>query len=83
LTEFDVSTKLFTNKNIGHCGAFTLCVLKPAGCGSGAYSGRAAIAASTFALSITQNVDAGYTETLCIKCQNSAGSSIQHDNWKI
>ena len=28
-------------------------------------------------------MDAGYTETLCVKCQNSVGSSVQHDTWKI
>ena len=52
LSEYDVSTKLFTNLNSADCGAFTSCELKPAGC-SGSYSGRAAIVAATGALSIT------------------------------
>ena len=75
---------MFTNVNNVDCGVFTACVLKPSGCGAGSYSGRAAIGASpNFALSITQNVDAGYTETLCVECQNSAGSIVQHDGWVI
>jgi hypothetical protein len=52
LTEFDGSTKLFTNANSADCGPFTLCELKPAGC-SGTYSGRASIVSGTGALSIT------------------------------
>jgi hypothetical protein len=32
---------------------------------------------------VTQNLDAGYTSTLCIKCQNTAGSSVQVNNWVI
>ena len=41
LAEYDVSTKMFTNVNTADCGAFTACVVKPSGCGAGAYSGRA------------------------------------------
>jgi hypothetical protein len=54
LTEYDESSKLFTNVNSADCEGFTLCELKPAGC-SGTYSetGRAAMDSSTFALSIT------------------------------
>jgi hypothetical protein len=37
----------------------------------------------TQALQITQNVDAGYEETLCVMCRNLAGSTISHDNYKI
>ena len=39
--------------------------------------------ASTFALNMRQDIDAGYEETLCVKCLNAAGSSVQHDNWTI
>jgi hypothetical protein len=54
LSEYDVSTKIFSNENSADCGAFTACSVKPSGCGSGAYSGRAAVGASpNFALSIT------------------------------
>ena len=50
---------------------------------AGTYSGREAVVDTTDALSITQNVDAGYTEKLCVQCSNSQGSNVQHDNWKI
>jgi len=30
-----------------------------------------------------QNIDAGYTETLCIMCENAGGSTVQHDNFKV
>jgi len=36
-----------------------------------------------FGLEVTHNVDAGYIETLCVMCQNDAGSTTQHDDWKI
>jgi hypothetical protein len=52
LTEYDDSSKIFTNLNSADCGPFTLCELKPAGC-SGTYTGRASIVSNTGALSIT------------------------------
>ena len=52
LAEYATSDTLFTNLNSADCGGFTSCVLLPVGC-TGSYSGRAAIDASTFALSIT------------------------------
>ena len=73
---------MFSNSNSADCGGFTTCYPKPSGC-TGVYSGQASIDASTQALSIKQNIDAGYTETLCIMCENSAGSTISHDGWKI
>jgi hypothetical protein len=39
------------------------------------------VVSATGALSAKQNTDAGYTETLCIKCSNAAGSTITSDNW--
>ena len=75
---------MFTNVNNVDCGVFTACVLKPSGCGAGSYSGKAQLGASpNFAMSITQNFDAGYTETLCVECSNAAGSTIQKDGWII
>ena len=35
------------------------------------------------ALSIRQDIGDGYNETLCIVCENSAGSEVKHPNWKI
>ena len=73
---------MFTNANNADCGEVTTCVPLPTGC-TGTYAGKASIDASTLQLSITQDEDAGYTETLCIKCDNALGSSVQHDNWDI
>ena len=74
---------MFTNVNNADCGVFTACAVKPSGC-TGSYSGYAAIGASpNFALSIRQNIDAGYEETLCVECSNAAGSTIQKDGWVI
>jgi len=41
------------------------------------------MAAGSFALSVVQDTDAGYTETLCVACENLAGSKTEHDNWII
>jgi len=30
-----------------------------------------------------QTIDAGYDEVLCIMCANAAGSTTQHDNWRV
>jgi hypothetical protein len=38
---------------------------------------------STFGLEVTQNTDAGYTETLCVMCENDAGDTTKHDDWVI
>ena len=38
---------------------------------------------TSYALTAVQNTDAGYTETLCMKCANAAGSTTQQDNWQI
>jgi hypothetical protein len=73
---------LFNNVNVADCGVFTSCYLKPVGC-TGTYAGKAKVTPVTFGLEVTQNTDAGYTELLCIVCQNLAGSKAQHDNWKI
>ena len=75
LSEYAASASIFSQVNVNDCGGFTLCEVLPAGC-TGTYSGRAAVVATTGALSITQNVDAGYTETLCVKCSNAAGDSV-------
>ena len=74
---------MFSNTNAADCGDFTACVPLPQGC-TGSYSGSGALLISgTQALTIKQNIDAGYTEILCIQCRNLAGSTITHDNFKI
>jgi len=82
LSEYAATTSMFSNANSADCGGFTACEVLPVGC-SGTYAGRATMTASTFALNMRQDIDAGYEETLCVKCQNALGSSVQHDNWTI
>ena len=67
LTEYASGANYFSNVNNADCGEITACIVKPVGCGAATYSGKASIASSTV-LSIVQNEDAGYTETLCIEC---------------
>lgn len=77
---YNDATEYFTNTNSVLCGALTGCTLHAAGC-SGAYvSGKLTIT-SAGQIEATQNVQAGYTETVCVKCFNTAGDSIQKDNW--
>lgn len=32
---------------------------------------------------LTQDEDAGYTEKLCVVCENAFRSRVTHDNWEI
>jgi hypothetical protein len=75
---------MFTNLNSAKCGAFTTCYPLPTGC-TGTYpaTGKAKIETGTLALQVNQTAQYGYNETLCIACENAAGSKITHDNWKI
>ncbi len=76
------ATDMFSNVNSADCGAFTTCYPKPQGC-SGTYTGRAKVEAGTLALKVEQSAKQGYNETLCIVCENAAGSKTQHDNFSI
>lgn len=84
-TQYDDSVRFFQNINGADCGGFTQCELRPIGCGtSTAYSGKLSMAViAPFAITIMRNVNDGYTESLCVHCQNLAGSTTQKDNWTI
>lgn len=41
------------------------------------------IDATTGEVTAKKNVDLGYVDTVCVSCQNSAGSTITFDNWKV
>jgi hypothetical protein len=41
------------------------------------------IDSSTGKIESKQNVDVGFTETVCIECGNADGSKITYDNWKV
>jgi hypothetical protein len=73
----------FTNPFESFCGAITTCSLKVAGCGSAYSAGNLAITANTGAITGKQNVAAGYEDTVCIRCENTHGSFVDHDNWKV
>lgn len=88
LSEYTSFANLFTldadNSHADMCGPLTNCVLRTADC-SASYSGSgmASIVAGTGALSIRQDIQAGYSETLCVQCTNAGGSVVQHANWAI
>ena len=73
----------FTNTHITLCGAITACSLKVAGCGSDYTAANLVIDATTGAITAKQNVEAGYADTVCIKCQNTHSSFVTHDNWVV
>jgi len=74
---------MFANTNSADCGDFTNCGLKPLGCGSGTYSGKAFYNSALTRVEVVQNEDYGYNEYLCVECENSVGSKTSHDNWHI
>jgi hypothetical protein len=83
LTEYTTGASIFTNTNSADCGEVTNCYPKATGCTDAYSTGKVSIDGGTQAISITQNEDAGYTETLCIVCENSVGDKVEHDNWII
>ena len=77
------SASFFTNPFENHCGLINSCSLKLAGCSTDYTAGNLVIDTVTGAITAKQNVDAGYVDTVCIKCLNTAGSFITHDNWTV
>jgi hypothetical protein len=72
----------FTNQYNFQCGPVTSCSIKVQGCGS-AYGGSNLVINSAGLITSNQNVDAGFIETVCVECQNTAGSKVTQDNWKV
>ena len=85
-TKVDVASTylvFFTNQYSFQCGPVTSCSIKVKGCGS-AYGGtNLVINSADGQITSKQNVDAGWTETVCVECKNAAGSKVQEDNWKV
>ena len=73
----------FTNTHTALCGVITACSLKLSGCSTDYTAGNLVIDATTGAITAKQNVDAGYADTVCIKCQNTHSSFVTHDNWVV
>ena len=73
----------FRNEHSALCNAINSCEIKAAGC-SGTYSnGNLAITANTGVVTSVTNNDAGFVDTVCIKCSNAAGSTVTYDNWTV
>ena len=68
LSPYTSASSMFANVNSADCGGFTACSLKPQGCGSGAYTGKLAMHAGTFAITAKQNEPMGYNELQCVEC---------------
>ena len=79
-TAYTGVSSYFSNAYSADCGAVTTCTLFDSDCTT-AHSTRAKIVSN--ALSVTQNVEAGYSVTLCVKCENSVASSVQINNWVL
>ena len=83
LTKAPNSAAFFTNPFENHCGLINSCSLKLAGCSTDYTDTNLVIDAVSGAITAKQNVDAGYVDIVCIKCLNTAGSFITHDNWTV
>jgi len=77
------SASFFDNANVADCGAITSCALYENDCIASYTKGNLVIDSSTGKVTAKQNVDAGYTDTVCVKCENSASSSVTKDNWSV
>jgi hypothetical protein len=62
------SDAFFTNPFSSACQAITACSLKVSGCASAYAGSNLVIDASTGAITAKQDIDAGYVETVCIRC---------------
>lgn len=74
----------FTNPDEASCGAVSSCTIKHPGCGA-AYTTGNLVMSSTVVGRVwaKQNTDLGWTDTVCIVCQNADGSKVYNDNWKV
>ena len=65
-----------TNPESDDCGAIKTCSFKASGCVN-AYSGKLTLSLQTIpnlTIKAESNIVAGYSETLCVICENNAGS---------
>lgn len=78
------SAVFFTNTHLDDCGVINKCSLLKQGCITGAYTdGNIVIDATSGKISAKQNINAGHTQTVCIECENTAGSKVTHDDWTV
>jgi hypothetical protein len=77
------SIAFFTNPHATLCGDINSCHLKAAGCSDDYALGHLIINEATGEVTAMKNVDAGYVDTVCVKCLNSHSSDITFDNWTV
>jgi hypothetical protein len=77
------SIAFFTNPHATLCGDINSCHLKAAGCSDDYALGHLTINEVTGEVTAKKNVDAGFVDTICVKCLNSHSSVITFDNWKV
>jgi len=77
------SASFFDNTHLADCGAITSCALYASGCSTAYTTGNLVIDSTTGEITAKQNVDAGYTDTVCVKCENTATSSVSFDTWVV
>jgi len=77
------SAVFFTNPSVIQCGAINKCALYKSDCSSAYNAGNLLIDSTTGKVTAKQNVADGYTDTVCVKCENTASSSITYGPWKV
>jgi len=73
----------FTNPFAADCGVITISSLWTVGAVNPYTGGNLIIDPSTGEIKAKQNVDASFTETVCVKGENAAGSVVYFDNWSV
>jgi hypothetical protein len=73
----------FTNPYSSYCGPIIECTLHAKGCFANYPYNNLEITSSTGRITAKQNVDEGYYNIVCIRCQNAVGSIVQVDNWTV
>jgi len=75
-------TDFMQNSDATNCG-ITSCLIKRPACNAAYVPGELSIAGSSpWAITANQNIQAGYTETICVECTNGAEIQI-YDNYII
>ena len=70
------SAAFFTNPHETLCGLIHTCEILQAGCSAAYTLNNIVIDATTGTVTAKKNVALGYEDTVCVKCANTAGSTI-------
>jgi len=77
------SADFFTNQFEPQCGAINWCALYENDCNTTYTKGNLVIDETTGKVTAKQNVDAGWTDIVCVWCENTASSSVSFYNWQV